>query len=106
MPCMLRPKIIKDYIHVNDFAFPSSSLCRPPRLSRLRPGPRVRLERAPQPDDRCAVPLTVPKDAQLDAGVQEWNVVKDTQMCSRYVLFSREQLSNDVNTCNVVQYNT
>ena len=61
----------------------SSPLCCSSHFSRLRARPRVRVERAAQSDDRRPLPLAVPEDAQLDAGLQERHLVEDTEMCSR-----------------------
>ena len=60
-----------------------SPVRRPPRVSRVRPGPCLWRVGAAQPDDRRAVPLAVPEDAQLDARLQERNLVQDPQVCPR-----------------------
>ena len=69
--------------------FPPPHFCspvrRPPRVPRVRPRPRFRRLGAAQPDDRRAVPLAVPEDAQLDARLQERHLVQDPQVCSRWV---------------------
>ena len=59
-------------------------LCRAPHISRFRCRPCFRLERAAHANDRCSLSVPVPENAQLHARLQEWDVVANSQMHTRW----------------------
>lgn len=60
-----------------------SSLCCAPYFARLCSRSGFRFECSAHANHRCQVSVSVPKDAQFHARLQEWNVVAHSQMHSR-----------------------